>query len=120
MQLDDRQFIQMINDSGIILNRDHTKWNYELVVDLLEGPLMNPKRLDETIKATKFIRRLFAFFHPQNGRFSNIRRSRVRQFLHLAKHCLIFPAHSKMGHLGLYLAQYNVLMPGRYQISYRG
>jgi rapamycin-insensitive companion of mTOR len=44
LALDDRQFIQMINDSGIILNRDHTKWNYELIVDILEGPLMNPKR----------------------------------------------------------------------------
>jgi len=80
LALDDRQFIQMINDSGIILNRDHTKWNYELIVDLLEGPLMNPKRLDEAIKATKFVRRLFAFFHPLNGRFSLVRRSRVNHF----------------------------------------
>jgi rapamycin-insensitive companion of mTOR len=77
LALDDRQFIQMINDSGIILNRDHTKWNYEMIVDLLEGPLMNPKRLDEALKATKFVRRLLAFFHPLNGRFSLIRRSRV-------------------------------------------
>lgn len=78
LQLDDRQFIQMINDTGVILNRDHTKWNYDLVVELLEGPLLNAKRLDEAIKATKFIRRLFAFFHPYSGRFSGIKRTRVR------------------------------------------
>jgi hypothetical protein len=77
LQLDDRQFIQMINDSGVILNRDHTKWNYDLLVDLLEGALMNPKRLDEAIKATKFIRRLMSFFHPTSGRFSIIKRTRV-------------------------------------------
>jgi rapamycin-insensitive companion of mTOR len=77
LQLEDRQFVQMINDSGVILNRDHTKWNYELVVDLLEGPLMNPKRMDEAIKATKFIRRLLVFFHPHSNRFSSINRTRV-------------------------------------------
>jgi hypothetical protein len=77
LNLDDRQFIQMINDTGVILNGDHTKWNYDLVVELLEGPLMNAKRLDEAIKATKFVRRLFAFFHPYNGRFSAIKRTRV-------------------------------------------
>lgn len=67
----------MINDSGVILNRDHTKWNYDLLVDLLEGALMNPKRLDEAIKATKFVRRLMSFFHPTSGRFSSINRTRV-------------------------------------------
>lgn len=77
MQLDDRQFIQMINDTGVILNRDHTKWNYDLVVELLEGALMNPKRLDEAIKATKFVRRLMSFFHPSGGRFPTINRTGV-------------------------------------------
>lgn len=77
MQLDDRQFIQMINDTGVILNRDHTKWNYDLVVELLEGALMNPKRLDEAIKATKFVRRLMSFFHPSGGRFPSINRTGV-------------------------------------------
>ena len=67
----------MINDTGVILNRDHTKWNYDLVVELLEGPLLNAKRLDEAIKATKFVRRLFTFFHPYSGRFSTIKKTRV-------------------------------------------
>lgn len=81
LQLDDRQFIQMINDTGVILNRDHTKWNYDLVVELLEGPLSSSKRLDEAIKATKFVRRLFSFFHPYSGRFSAIKRTRVSLLL---------------------------------------
>lgn len=110
LALDDRQFIQMINDSGIILNRDHTKWNYELIVDILEGPLMNPRRLDEAIKATKFVRRLFAFFHPQNGRFSMIRRSRVNPLLSFLRKANIV-AHSEMGHVGMYSAQDYAFMP---------
>ena len=61
----------------MLLGRDHTKWNYEIIMDLIEGPLLNPKRLDEAIKATKFVRRLFSFFHPANNHFSSIKRTRV-------------------------------------------
>ncbi|WVW80639.1 hypothetical protein I302_102625 [Kwoniella bestiolae CBS 10118] len=76
LQVEDKQFQQMIVDSGLLLHRDHTKWNYEIIVDLIEGPLLNPKRLDEAIKATKFVRRLFSFFHPYNYRFGDIKRTR--------------------------------------------
>jgi rapamycin-insensitive companion of mTOR len=61
----------------VLLGRDHSKWNYEVIVELIEGPLLNPKRLDEAIKATKFVRRLFSFYHPYNNRFSSIKRTRV-------------------------------------------
>lgn len=77
LQVDDRQFQTMINESGVLLTRDHTKWNYEIIMDLLQGPLLNPKRLDEVIRVTKFIRRLFSFFHPLNNRFSSVLRTRV-------------------------------------------
>nr|KIR45878.1 sterility protein Ste20 [Cryptococcus bacillisporus CA1280] len=76
LQIEDKQFQQMIVDSGLLLHRDHTKWNYEVIVDLVEGPLLNPKRLDEAIRATKFVRRLFSFFHPYNNRFSTVKRTR--------------------------------------------
>ena len=66
------------SDEQILLGRDHTKWNYDIIMDFIEGPLLNPKRLDEAIKATKFLRRLFQFFHPYNNRFSAVKRTRVR------------------------------------------
>lgn len=64
-----------------MLGRDHTKWNYDVIVELVEGPLLNPKRLDEAIKASKFVRRLFSFYHPYNNRFSSIKRTRVSRSL---------------------------------------
>ncbi|OCF45562.1 sterility protein Ste20 [Kwoniella heveanensis CBS 569] len=76
LQVEDKQFQQMIVDSGLLLHRDHTKWNYDIIVDLVEGPLLNPKRMDEAIKATKFVRRLFSFYHPYNNRFSAVKRTR--------------------------------------------
>lgn len=104
LQLDDRQFIQMINDTGVILNRDHTKWNYDLVVELLEGPLLNAKRLDEAIKATKFVRRLTSFFHPYSGRFAAIKRTRVSYMAVSRPMALIEPsaAKSEMGQAWLH------------------
>jgi hypothetical protein len=78
LQMDDKAFQAMINESGVLLSRDHTKWNYDIIMELLQGSLLSPKRLDEVIKATKFIRRLFSFLQPFNNRFSSILRTRVR------------------------------------------
>jgi hypothetical protein len=52
-----------------------------MILELIEGPLLNPKRLDEAIRATKFIRRLFSFLHPYNNRFSSIKKTRVSSSL---------------------------------------
>jgi len=108
LQIDDKQFQQMINDSGVglnharafacrtltlhqvLLDRSHIRWNYEIIIDLVEGPLLNPKRLDEAIKATKFVRRLFSFLHPFNNRFSTIKRTRVSSPLPAGGWLLIF------------------------------
>ena len=76
LQVDDRQFQQMVVDSGVLQARDHIRWDDAVITELVEGPLLNPKRLDEAIKATKFMRRLFSFYHPFNNRFSSIKRTR--------------------------------------------
>lgn len=92
MQIDDKHFAMLINDTQVhapaggiadcrqqvVQGRDHTKWNYETLLEVIEGPLLNPKRLEEVIKVSKFMRRLFSFFHPYSQRFSNIQRTRVR------------------------------------------
>lgn len=55
-----------------MLTRDYTKWNYDVLLDLIEGPLLNAKRLEEAIKVSKFVKRLMTFFHPESHRFSDI------------------------------------------------
>jgi rapamycin-insensitive companion of mTOR len=62
-----------------MLTKDHAKWNFETLVDLIEGPLLNPKRLEEAIKVSKFGRRLMSFFHPLNHKFSDIKKTKVTQ-----------------------------------------
>ena len=77
MQMDDRLFQATLLDTQVMLTKDHTKWNFEALQDLIEGPLLNPKRMEEAIKVSRFIRRLMSFFHPFSNRFSDITRSRV-------------------------------------------
>lgn len=61
----------------MLVVREHVKWNYDLILELIEGPLANPKRLEETIRATKFFKRIFSFLHPYNNRFSSMPRTQA-------------------------------------------
>lgn len=78
LQVDDRHFQMLLNDTGVLLSRDHTKWDFDVIMEVVQGPLLNPRRLEEALKATKFGRRLLSFFHPLNLRFSNIKKTKVR------------------------------------------
>lgn len=60
-----------------MLTKDHTKWNYEMLQELIEGPLLNPKRMEEAVKVSRFIRRLMSFYHPFSHRFSDMERNKV-------------------------------------------
>lgn len=61
----------------VLLTKDNTKWNFETLQELVEGPLLNPKRMEEAIKGSRFIRRLMSFFHPFSHRFSDMPRNKV-------------------------------------------
>jgi large subunit ribosomal protein L17e len=77
MQMDDRVFHASMMETIVMNTKEHTKWNFETLQALIEGPLLNTKRLDEAIRLTRFMRRLMAFFHPFSHRFSDIKRTRV-------------------------------------------
>ena len=73
MQMDDKTFASYMVETQVMLTRDHHKWKYEILLELIEGPLLNPKRLEEAIKASqRFLKRLMQFFHPESRRFSDI------------------------------------------------
>ena len=61
----------------IFAYKDHTKWNFDLLLELIEGPLLNPKRMEEAMRASKFMKRLMGFFHPFSHRFSDMPRIKV-------------------------------------------
>jgi hypothetical protein len=77
MQMDDKVFQATLLDTQVMLTKDSSRWSFETLQDLIEGPLLNPKRMEEAIKVSRFIRRLMSFFHPFSYRFSDMPRTKV-------------------------------------------
>ncbi|KAF1332164.1 Protein required for meiosis, partial [Globisporangium splendens] len=66
-QMDDATFKDMLhNRSKILTDKNFTKWNWDVISEMLEGPLTNPHRLSEAMK-TKFFKRLSGFFRGDTG-----------------------------------------------------
>jgi rapamycin-insensitive companion of mTOR len=76
--MDDKTFQSSLLETQVMLTKDYTKWNFDTLQELIEGPLLNPKRMEEAIKVSRFIRRLMSFFHPFNHRFSDMARVKVQ------------------------------------------
>ncbi|KAJ7107266.1 Rapamycin-insensitive companion of mTOR, N-term-domain-containing protein, partial [Mycena crocata] len=81
MQMDDKTFQSSLLETQVMLTKDYTVWKFDLLQELIEGPLLNPKRLEEAIKVSRFIRRLLSFFHPfGNGiKFCDLPRTKANQ-----------------------------------------
>jgi hypothetical protein len=77
--LDEPSFRQMMLDTNVLSSTNYNKWNWEMILRIIEGPLLNGKRLDEAIKASKFIKRLVSFYRPFKYRFSASRNNRLNQ-----------------------------------------
>jgi rapamycin-insensitive companion of mTOR len=78
MQIDDAHFRQMILDTQVLLTNNYTKWQWDRIYELFQGPLMNQKRLDESIKGIRLLPKLFGFYRPSKSKFSTIKNTKVR------------------------------------------
>ncbi|KAI0840664.1 Rapamycin-insensitive companion of mTOR, N-term-domain-containing protein [Hypoxylon sp. FL0890] len=76
---DDATFRQLLIDSGVLGHSNPSKWNWDVVLKIIEGPLMNGKRVEEAIKASKFAKRLVGFYRPFKFKFSEIKSTRNTQ-----------------------------------------
>ncbi|KAF3491087.1 sterility protein Ste20 [Arthroderma uncinatum] len=56
--MDEAQFRTAILDTNVLSSVNFMKWKWDLILNIIEGPLTNPKRLDEAIKGSKFMKRL--------------------------------------------------------------
>ncbi|RYP92240.1 hypothetical protein DL770_001659 [Monosporascus sp. CRB-9-2] len=79
MNTDDTTFRQLLIDSGVLGSSNPSKWNWDVVLRIIEGPLMNGKRLEEAVKASKFGKRIMSFYRPFKHRFSEIKSTRNTQ-----------------------------------------
>ncbi|KAG6916446.1 hypothetical protein DXG01_006774 [Tephrocybe rancida] len=76
MQMDDKTFQACLLETQVMLTKDSSKWHFETLQEFIEGPLLNPKRMEEAIKVSRFVRRLMTFFHPFSHRFADMARTK--------------------------------------------
>ena len=77
--MDEMQFRAAILETQVLSSANYMKWKWDLILGLIEGPLTNPKRLEEAIKSSKFLKRIVGFFRPFKFRFSAIRNTKPNQ-----------------------------------------
>ncbi|KGY15468.1 hypothetical protein PABG_11453 [Paracoccidioides brasiliensis Pb03] len=77
--MDEAQFRTAILDTHVLSSVNFMKWKWDLIHSIIEGPLTNPKRVDEAIRGSKFMKRLMGFYRPFKSRFSMIRNSKPNQ-----------------------------------------
>ncbi|KAJ6172542.1 hypothetical protein N7470_001609 [Penicillium chermesinum] len=78
-QLPCYQFRNAILETHVLNTVNFNKWKWDLIHRLLEGPLTNPKRMDEAIKGSKFMKRLLGFYRPFKYRFALIPNTKPNQ-----------------------------------------
>ncbi|KIW08236.1 uncharacterized protein PV09_01164 [Verruconis gallopava] len=79
MQMDETQFRNMMLDTGCLSTSNWTKWRWDIIQNLIDGPLRNPKRLDEAMRSTKWLHRLLGFYRPFKYRFADVKNTKPNQ-----------------------------------------
>lgn len=72
--MDETAFLVRIKETAVTLvpSKEYDKWKWDLVHELLEGPMRNPTLLQLALK-TKWYKRLLSFLKPQKHLFSKLR-----------------------------------------------
>ena len=78
-QIDEVVFRTVMLDSQVVNTPNWSKWRWDMIQKIVEGPLLNPKRLEEAMKANKFLKRLVGFYRPFKYRFCDIRNTKPNQ-----------------------------------------
>ncbi|PWY73672.1 cytosolic regulator pianissimo [Aspergillus heteromorphus CBS 117.55] len=77
--MDETQFRNLILETHVLNTVNFLKWKWDLIHRIVEGPLTNPKRLEEAIKGSKFMKRLMGFYRPFKYRFSMLPNTKPNQ-----------------------------------------
>ena len=79
VDMDELRFRSILLETQVLTTANYLKWRWDLINDLIDGPLTNSKRLEESIKASKFMKRLVGFYRPFKYRFCEIRNTKPNQ-----------------------------------------
>lgn len=108
MTIDEKHFSQLIVDSGVLNTKSYIKWNWDSLNEMIQGPLLNPKRLEEAIKGTKFMKRLMSFYRPFKYKFSDVKNTKPNQ-RYVRIGCALFQTLLKTAEGVKYLSENKIL-----------
>lgn len=77
--MDETQFRAAVLETQVLSTVNFMKWKWDLIQNIIDGPLTNPRRMEEAIKGSKFIKRLVGFYRPFKYRFSEVRNTKPNQ-----------------------------------------
>lgn len=76
---DDATFRQLLIETNVLNSSNYVKWNWEIIMRVIDGPLHIGKRLEEAIKASKFMKRIISFYRPFKYKFAEVKNTRGNQ-----------------------------------------
>ncbi|CAK7216554.1 hypothetical protein SBRCBS47491_002867 [Sporothrix bragantina] len=79
LSFDEATFRQLQLESGVVNSSNPLKWNWDVILKIIEGPLTNGKRLEEAIRASKFVKRLMSFYRPFKYKFADMKSTKGTQ-----------------------------------------
>lgn len=79
VNFDDATFRQLLIESGVLNHSGWAKWNWDVILKIIDGPLQIGKRLEEAIKASKFMKRIMSFYRPFKYKFAGVKNTRNTQ-----------------------------------------
>ncbi|KAG0047318.1 hypothetical protein BGZ83_007616 [Gryganskiella cystojenkinii] len=107
-QMDEVNFRSLLNETQVLSTKDASKWKWNSILEIIQGPMLNPRRLDEATRGTKFTKRILAFYRPLNQRYSNLP-STESHHMYTKIGCALFDTLANTSEGAKYLSQNKIL-----------
>eukprot|EP01124_Arcella_intermedia_P030207 TRINITY_DN6555_c0_g3_i1.p1 TRINITY_DN6555_c0_g3~~TRINITY_DN6555_c0_g3_i1.p1 ORF type:complete len:1171 (+),score=304.41 TRINITY_DN6555_c0_g3_i1:383-3514(+) len=76
--IDEQGLMYALKNSGVLSAKDYRLWKWDVIVDLLDGPLKSAA-LWKVSSKTKFMNRILAFFLPSKQQFTEISNQKLKK-----------------------------------------
>lgn len=72
-------FRQLLLESGVLQHSNWGKWKWDVILKIVDGPLQVGKRLEDAIRASKFMKRIMSFYRPFKYKFAGVKATKGTQ-----------------------------------------
>lgn len=108
LRMDDAKLQALLKATEVYNGKDYTKWHWDLIMEVIEGPLSDSKRMEDCIAKTKFAKRILSFLRPTNHQFSDVKidkRNKHKNLRYIRTACLLLEALMSSDEGARYLAE---------------